>query len=295
MDADTSETDTRRLPRRALALALALLCADAYGQDSAAKFLTPPPDAEKLASGVYNQVLTPGTGKQRATEDNIVAVHFVGWAPEGGKLYSSYDLGKPLIVGMWAVSPDWQDTLLQMVSGEKRRIWLPEHLVAQDPAIQGASIFDLELLGILREPTAPEDLAKAPADAQRTPSGAFTRQVSAGSGEEHPGPDSLVLVSYVGWTADGKVFDSSHRRGRPTAFPLDQVMSAFAEAVQLMVVGEKRRIWIPGPVAGRNWVGSPKGPLVFEVDLIKILPKNALQRRPAAAPPPPQPGGEGPS
>ncbi len=280
--------------RWALALALASIVSSgttAYGQDGASDFTTPPPDAEKTASGISMQVLTPGTGKRRPATEDMVAVHFVGFSPQGHKLYSSYDLGKPVVAGMWAVFPGWQETLLQMVSDEKRRIWLPENLVAKDRGPKGASIFDLELVGIKILPKPPDNLDTPPAGAQKTPSGAFTEPVKAGTGEEYPAADSSVLVHYVGWTTNGKIFDSSHDRGRPTAFPLDKVMPAFAETVQLMVVGDKRRVWIPGPVARGNWVNSPKGMLVFEINLLRILPDDALEKAgPPKAGQPAKPG-----
>ncbi len=283
--------------RRALAIALVAIVsggAAAYAQDATAQddvaqddvvdFTTPSADAEKTASGIYVQVLTPGTGKRHPATEDMVAVHFIGWSPQGTKLYSSYDLGKPVIAGMWMVFPGWQETLFQMVSDEKRRIWLPDNLVARDRGPKGASIFDLELVGIKILPKPPENLGTPPANAQKTPSGAFTEPVKAGTGEQHPAADSTVLMHYIGWTTDGKIFDSSHDRGRPTAFPLAQVMPAFAETVQLMVAGERRRVWIPGPVARGNWVGSPRGMLVFEISLLRILPDDALKLQPAAPP-----------
>lgn len=273
-----------RFQRRALALVLALTCTAAHGQDDSADLTTAPADAPTTASGITWKLLTPGTGKRQAANDDVVAVHFNGYSPTGELLFGSYDLGKPLIIGVWAAFPGWQETLMQMVSGEKRRIWLPENMVARERGPVGASIFDLELVAIRNKLNTPENLTEPPADAQRTPSGALTQRISAGAGEEFPGPDSTVLLDYSGWTKDGKMFDSSHARGRPTAFPLGQIMPAFAEAVQLMVVGEKRRIWIPGPVAAGNWVGSPKGALVFDVSLLQILPDDALERVEQATP-----------
>ena len=274
-----------------VALALMVLVAGAAGAQDAGAFLNPPADAKKTDSGVFHQVVTPGTGKLPPAPENIVAVHFLGWTPAGDKMYSSYDLGKPIIVGMWAVFPGWQETLLEMVSGEKRRVWLPENMMATLRGPKGASIFELELVAIKRLPEAPANLSMPPANGQRTPSGAITETVQAGTGEEYPGPHSKVLVNYIGWTTDGKVFDSSHHRVRPTAFPLDQVMPAFAEAVQLMVAGEKRRVWIPGPVARGNWVNSPKGMLIFEIDLIRLLPDDAFDNlQPADQGQPPRPG-----
>lgn len=265
------------------ALTLMLVLAGAAaGQGEAADFLTPPEDAAQSASGIFSQMVTAGTGETYPSEYHLIALHFIGYTPQGDKLYSSYDQGKPLILTLQTAFPPWREALEQMVKGEKRRMWLPEHLVATGRGPKGASIFELELLGLKSVPQPPDDLKRAPKGAQRTPSGASTVRLSAGSGSEHPGPDSVVLVHYMGWTADGRSFDSSYNRGRPTAFPLDQIMPAFAETVQMMVAREKRRVWIPAAVARGNWVGSPKGPLVFEVELVRILPDDALEEIKAA-------------
>ncbi len=284
-----SKHDSRR-PAAALAVILAVAVAGAAaGQGEAVDFLTPPADATTFPSGIFSQVVSAGTGETYPSEYHLIALHFIGWSPQGDKLYSSYDLGKPLVLNLQSAFPPWREALEQMVKGEKRRIWLPDHLVATGRGPQGASIFELELRGLKRIPSPPDNLEQAPEGAQKTPSGASTVRLKAGRGSEHPADDSPVLVHYVGWTADGKTFDSSFTRGRPTAFPLDQIMPAFAEAVQMMVAGEKRQVWIPGPVAGGNWVGSPKGPLVFEIELVRILPADALKKMQA----PPKPAGAG--
>ena len=56
-------------------------------------------------------------------------------------------------------------------------------------------------------------------------------------------------MHYTGWTTDGKMFDSSVARGEPATFPLNGVIKGWTEGVQLMVVGEKTRFWIPGNLA----------------------------------------------
>jgi FKBP-type peptidyl-prolyl cis-trans isomerase len=87
-----------------------------------------------------------------------------------------------------------------------------------------------------------------------------------------PKATDLVTVHYSGWTTDGKLFDSSVKRGEPTSFPLNGVIAGWTEGLQLMVVGEKRRFWIPAKMAyGENPpAGYPAGTLVFDVELIKI-------------------------
>lgn len=119
----------------------------------------------------------------------------------------------------------------------------------------------------------PEDVAAAPADAQRTPSGLAYKVLKKGTGSVHPEATSVVLVHYSGWTTDGKMFDSSVKRGEPISFPLNRVIKGWTEGLQLMVVGEKTRFWIPGNLAYGDTPsrpGAPAGTLVFDVELLKI-------------------------
>jgi len=119
---------------------------------------------------------------------------------------------------------------------------------------------------------APDNVAAAPADAEVTDSGLASIVLNAGSGSAHPGATSTVKVHYTGWTTDGKMFDSSVQRGKPAEFPLDRVIKGWTEGVQLMVVGEKRRFWIPAELAyGKNpGGGKPGGMLCFEIELLEI-------------------------
>ena len=116
---------------------------------------------------------------------------------------------------------------------------------------------------------APSDVAAAPADAETTASGLASKVLDAGSGSTHPTATSNVTVHYTGWTTDGRMFDSSVTRGQPATFPLNGVIRGWTEGVQFMVVGEKRRFWIPEELAygGRR---DPRGMLVFDVELIAI-------------------------
>ena len=70
------------------------------------------------------------------------------------------------------------------------------------------------------------------------------------------------------------MFDSSVVRGEPIPFPLNGVIPGWTEGVGLMVVGEKRRLWIPAALAygERPRPGAPAGDLVFDVELLDITP-----------------------
>jgi FKBP-type peptidyl-prolyl cis-trans isomerase len=117
---------------------------------------------------------------------------------------------------------------------------------------------------------APADVAAPPADATRTTTGLATKVLKAGTGKDHPTKDDLVMVHYSGWTTDGKMFDSSVTRNQPATFGVSKVIAGFSEGLQLMVAGEKRRLWIPESLAYKGQAGRPKGMLVFDVELVDM-------------------------
>ena len=119
-------------------------------------------------------------------------------------------------------------------------------------------------------PATPPDVAAPPDDAECTDSGLCSKVLEAGSGSAHPDAWDNVTVHYTGWTTDGTMFDSSFKRGKPATFGLNRVIPGWTEGLQLMVAGEKRRLWIPVELAYNNMPNRPKGMLVFDVELISI-------------------------
>ena len=120
---------------------------------------------------------------------------------------------------------------------------------------------------------APDNVQAAPSDATTTDTGLAYVTLQAGSGTEHPSASAKVEVHYTGWMTNGEMFDSSVARGETITFPLNGVIAGWTEGVQTMVVGEKKRFWIPGELAYGNTPprpGMPYGMLVFDVELIKI-------------------------
>jgi peptidylprolyl isomerase len=119
---------------------------------------------------------------------------------------------------------------------------------------------------------APPDVAAAPADAVRTPSGLASKVLRPGTSNLRPTAASSVVVHYTGWTTDGKMFDSSVVRGTSAEFSVLGVIPGWTEGVQLMVVGERRRFWIPGHLAYDNSSdpNDPRGTLVFDIELIEV-------------------------
>lgn len=109
-----------------------------------------------------------------------------------------------------------------------------------------------------------------------TASGLQYEVMREGTGPK-PTASNTVKVHYHGTTLDGKVFDSSVERGQPVEFPLTNVIKGWTEGVQLMSVGSKYKFYIPGELAygPRPPQGSgiaPNATLVFEVELLEIMP-----------------------
>lgn len=97
--------------------------------------------------------------------------------------------------------------------------------------------------------------------------------VKEGTGEPCP-PGVKVLCHYTGWLTDGKVFDSSRRRGQPIDFSLNEVIKGWTKGIPGMKPGGIRRLLIPAELGygDRGTQGIPGGAtLIFEVKLLKVL------------------------
>jgi len=108
------------------------------------------------------------------------------------------------------------------------------------------------------------------------PSGLQYEIITAGTGPKPTAADQ-VKCHYHGTTIDGKVFDSSVDRGEPAVFPVGQVIPGWTEALQLMPVGSKWKLFIPAALAyGEKGAGAdikPNSTLIFEVELLEIVKK----------------------
>jgi peptidylprolyl isomerase len=232
-----------------------------------------PADAEKTASGVASKVITPGKGGDKPKSTDLVTVHYTGWTTDGKMFDSSRARDKTSTFPLDGVIAGWRECVGLMTPGETRRCWIPQELAykGQPGRPAGMLVFEVELIGMQPSPrVAPPDVAAPPSDAKRTASGLAYKVLTQGVGARKPSSRSQVTVHYTGWTTDGKMFDSSVMRGSPATFGLDQVIKGWTEGVALMVEGEKTRFWIPQDLAYKGEAGSPRGMLVFDVELIRI-------------------------
>lgn len=108
------------------------------------------------------------------------------------------------------------------------------------------------------------------------PDGLQYEIITVGTGPK-PKAEDEVKCHYHGTTIDGKVFDSSVDRGEPANFPVNRVIPGWTEALQLMPVGSKWKLYIPSALAyGERGAGTdikPNSTLIFEVELLEIVKK----------------------
>jgi peptidylprolyl isomerase len=259
-----------------LALPLAVTAASAQEKQqipAPPDVAAPPADAQKTPTGVASKVITPGKGGDHPKATDLVTVQYTGWTTDGKMFDSSRTRNAPSTFPLERVIPGWRECVALMTIGETRRCWIPQELAYKGQAGRpaGMLVFDVELIDAKTSPaTPPPDVAAAPSDAKRTPTGLAYKVLKPGTGTSHPMSRSRVTVHYTGWTTDGKMFDSSVMRGSPATFGLDQVIKGWTDGVQLMVEGEKTRFWIPQDLAYKGQAGAPRGMLVFDIELIKI-------------------------
>ena len=145
-------------------------------------------------------------------------------------------------------------------------------LLAVGIALSFLTAFGEEKVDPLKAPT---DVAAAPADAKATASGLKSKVIKKGTGKKNPAATDTVTVHYSGWTTDGKLFDSSHKRNKKASFPLNRVIPCWTEGVAMIKVGGKAKLVCPSEIAYGDAGRPPSIPggaaLVFDVELLEIV------------------------
>ncbi len=108
------------------------------------------------------------------------------------------------------------------------------------------------------------------------PSGLQYQIITDGTGAT-PTANDTVVTNYAGTLLDGTEFDNSYKRGEPVTFPVKGVIAGWTEALQLMKVGSKWKLYIPSKLAygerGAGQIIGPNSALIFEVELLDVKPE----------------------
>lgn len=238
----------------------------------------PPPNAKTTRSGIKYVEVRSGTGKDKPTSADEVTFNYTAWTADGRMIETTEMKKRPVTSPPYRQPPPFEEILTNMTGGQRVRFWVDaEKMQKPQPGpATGQLCYEIDLVTIEKSknppPPTPPDVAKPPAGAKKTDKGVFYKVLAAGKGGPKPTPNDTVRVHYTGWTTDGKMFDSSVTKGQPATFGLTGVIKGWTEGIPLMSVGDKYRFWIPEELAYKDQPSRPQGMLVFDVELLEILP-----------------------
>jgi FKBP-type peptidyl-prolyl cis-trans isomerase FklB len=159
------------------------------------------------------------------------------------------------------------EAILDKAAGSEQQIDLKVYM----QATQMVSAERTRMFQVKNEVFLTENISNS--DVKTTESGLQYKVIQAAKGVKPILTDS-VTVHYTGKLICGTIFDSSVERGEPATFAVKKVIAGWAEALQLMQVGEKYQLYIPqGLGYGKRGMGSdipPYATLVFDVELLAI-------------------------
>ncbi len=240
------------------------------------------PDTElftSTAEGVKYVISKAGEGR-KIEEGLLVKVHYKGYFEDGEVFDNSVLRSEPFefLVGEGMVIKGWDKGFKYLREGDKATLWIPYQLAygktGRGPVPPEANImFDVEILEV-RNPVEPKPFDTFGKDTLETISGLQYIIVKHGK-DKKPEEGDVVVVHYTGYLADGKIFDSSVRRGQPFKFVVGsrQVITGWDIAIRYMRKGCKARIIVPPDLAyADKKIGKipPFSTLIFDIELIDI-------------------------
>jgi FKBP-type peptidyl-prolyl cis-trans isomerase len=236
-----------------------------------------PADAHRSASGLAWSILSAGTGSEHPDDNSIVRFRYTAWRADGH--HSSGTVGDELQRAVVHELPaGLAEALKSMTRGSRWRLWIPSALakVAGAPDAQVDMVFEVELVDFVSIPL-PADATAAAQSARRTSSGLIHARIRSGKGDRRPTLEDTVEIAYAVWTEAGQLYDASASHGAPVEVRVDAALPGWTEALQLMRVGEKRRLWIPQHLAYRGQAGTPQGMVVCDLELVSFKAPSVTQ------------------
>lgn len=237
------------------------------------------------ASGLKYIIHTKGKGPQAKAGDRV-SVHYEGKLMNDTVFDSSYKRNQPFTfaLGQGQVIKGWDEGIALLNEGDSATFIIPSELgygEQQAGPIPPNSVlkFTVHLIKISPEIKV-EPYNTAGKDTITTTSGLkYIMVVDGKKATDKPTKGATVKVHYTGYFEDGKVFDSSVKRGEPISFQLGKgmVIKGWDEGIALLKVGDKARLLIPYQLAygeaGRAPVIPEKANLIFDVELVAFTPE----------------------
>lgn len=200
---------------------------------------------------------------------------------------ASYAIGQQIGQNLKAQNIDADADVLgasikEAMKGDKSRM-KPEEMQQAMMKLQEAVIAKQKEAGEKNKKTGQEflDKNKTQAGVKTTASGLQYQVLTEGTGKT-PAASDTVKAHYKGTLIDGKVFDSSYDRGQPAEFPVSGVIPGWTEALQMMKVGSKWKLFIPAELAygQQSPPGIPSNSvLIFEVELLDVIAGTAPKKK----------------
>ncbi len=249
------------------------------------KIMSQTKDYKTTASGLKYIIHEKGKGVQPKPGEKVT-VHYEGRLMNDTIFDTSYKRGQPFTftLGQGQVIKGWDEGIALLNEGDSATFIIPPDLgygqQSAGPIPANSTLkFTVKLVKVLPEIKV-EPYNTAGKDTIKTPSGLKLIIVSEKNrNNERPSKGSTVKVHYTGYFEDGKVFDSSVKRGEPISFPIGKgrVIPGWDEGISLLKVGDKVRFLIPYQLAygeaGRAPVIPAKTNLIFDVELIDFTPE----------------------
>jgi FKBP-type peptidyl-prolyl cis-trans isomerase len=239
---------------------------------TAAELAGPPASAARLPSGVATRQLRAGDGTGSPRVQDVVVFRAVGRRKDGGVVQDTFAAKDPSKIVLSRLHKGWQEGMTAMSKGEQRRFWFPAAMMPKDPktGVQEAIVFDVELLAFGRMPDTPASLTAPDPRAAKKGAGSSVLVVKKGRGGTPVARTDAAMLDFSLWNRDGQLVASTAMDGRPTLFPVEKVMPAFADCLLGMTVEEERQCWIPA-MHNQGFPGALTGDLIFQVKLLSVM------------------------
>jgi FKBP-type peptidyl-prolyl cis-trans isomerase len=252
--------------------------------------ITPlPAEAVRAPSGLVFLPLAAGRGPSPGGNDGV-RIRFSAWREDGTTFATTEPSGEPQTRWLHGAAPGFREALRRMKVGGRAMFWLPPEIGYPD-APRGTPqtlAYEVELLGVVPAPPTPPDVGKPPRDARHADDGVRWKRIRrAPPAAPRPRPWDAVELTYTGWDAGGRIFDTRETEGQPFRMPLEALPAPFSAVVPELAAGERARIWLPAELlAGRP--RTPPGLLTFELEVTAVVPLEPPPPVPpdVAAPPP---------